>query len=43
MLNQSINYPITLKISLGAMVGGYIGAKILNNPQYIFKKIFEPL
>src|SRR5690554_3218522 len=39
--SQLIDFPITLKISLGAIIGAYIGAKILNRiPNKWLRKIF---
>jgi hypothetical protein len=39
--SQLIDFPITLKVSLGAMIGAYIGAKTLNKiPNIWLRKIF---
>jgi|SRR5690554_4513771 len=41
IFGQFIDFPTTVKISLGAMIGGYLGAKILNRiPNLYLKKIF---
>lgn len=39
--SQLIDFPITLKVSLGAIIGAYIGARTLNKiPNKWLKKIF---
>lgn len=39
--NHLIDFPITLKVSIGAILGSYIGAKTLNKvPDKLLRKIF---
>lgn len=39
--NNFVNWSLTLKVMLGGVVGGYIGAKLLNIcPSHILRKIF---
>ncbi|MCR1898221.1 sulfite exporter TauE/SafE family protein [Irregularibacter muris] len=39
--NQLIDYPLTLKVSFGAIFGSYIGAKTLSKiPNKLLRKIF---
>ncbi|MFZ5989891.1 MAG: sulfite exporter TauE/SafE family protein [Bacillota bacterium] len=39
--NKYINWGLTFKVMLGGVVGGYIGAKLLNIcPSHILRKIF---
>lgn len=39
--NNYVNWDLTLKVTLGGMAGGYIGAKLLNKcPTNVLRKIF---